>query len=39
MDQQRAIDNKRLIDKLGDLPVGLRKKILHNLKIVLDLDW
>jgi mRNA interferase MazF len=38
IDQIRAIDNKRLIKKIGDLPVDLRKKVSENIKIVLDLE-
>ncbi|MCB8994045.1 MAG: type II toxin-antitoxin system PemK/MazF family toxin [Bacteroidales bacterium] len=38
IDQIRAIDNKRLIKKIGDLPNDLRKKVVENIKIVLDLD-
>lgn len=39
IDQIRAIDNKRFINKLGDLPNSLRVKTTFNLKVVLDLDW
>ena len=38
IDQIRAIDNKRLIKKVGKLPNELIKKIKENIKIVLDLD-
>lgn len=38
IDQIRAIDNKRLIKKLGKLPVDLIDKIKENIAIVLDLD-
>ncbi len=37
IDQLRAIDNKRLIKKIGELPVELRTSVQENLKIVLDL--
>ncbi len=37
IDQVRAIDNKRLIKKLGDLPEHLKTKVKQNLKIVMDL--
>ena len=37
IDQVRAIDNKRLVKKLGDLPEHLKTKIKENLKIVMDL--
>lgn len=38
MDQIRAIDNKRLINKVGDLPADLIDKVKENVMIVLDLD-
>ena len=38
IDQIRAIDNKRLVKKTGTLPNDLIKKVIENLKIVLDLD-
>ncbi len=38
IDQIRAIDNKRLIKKIGDLPADIRKKVTENIKIVLDLE-
>ena len=38
VDQLRAIDNKRLIKKIGDLPDTLIQPTRENLKIVLDLD-
>ena len=38
MDQIRAIDNKRLLKKVGNLPVDLINKIKENLAIVIDLD-
>jgi mRNA interferase MazF len=38
IDQIRAIDNKRLIRKIGELPSDLRKKVIANIKIVLDLE-
>ena len=37
MDQVRAIDNIRLIKKIGDLPKGLQDTVKENLKIVMDL--
>ena len=37
VDQLRAIDKKRLLTKLGELPKDLRKLIQQNIKIVLDL--
>jgi mRNA interferase MazF len=38
IDQLRAIDNKRLIKKVGDLPVDLIDKIKENILITLDLE-
>jgi mRNA interferase MazF len=38
IDQIRAIDNKRLISKLGTLPVPLIELVKENTMIVLDLD-
>jgi mRNA interferase MazF len=38
IDQIRAIDNKRLVSKIGDLPKELVSKVKENIQIVLDLD-
>ena len=38
IDQIRAIDNRRLTSKLGELPRDLQLKVKDNIKIVLDLD-
>lgn len=38
IDQLRAIDNKRFIKKIGDLPMHLSDQVKRNIKIVLDLD-
>lgn len=38
IDQLRAIDNARLIKKIGKLPTEITKKVQENLKIVLDLE-
>jgi mRNA interferase MazF len=38
IDQVRAIDNKRLIKKIGELPESLATKVNENLKIILDLN-
>lgn len=38
IDQIRAIDNKRLIKKVGKLPDAIIEKIRENIAIVLDLD-
>jgi mRNA interferase MazF len=37
IDQIRAIDNKRLIKKKGNLPYDLVEKVIENIKIVLDM--
>ena len=37
IDQIRAIDNKRLIKKVGDLPNDLCDKVQENISIVLDI--
>src|SRR6478609_11144339 len=37
IDQVRAIDNKRLLQKIGEVRSNVREKIKENLKIVLDL--
>jgi mRNA interferase MazF len=38
IDQIRAIDNKRLIKKIGDIPVSLIDKVKENILIVLDIE-
>ncbi len=38
IDQLRAIDNKRLVKRLGTLPKQLIEQVKANIKIVLDLD-
>lgn len=38
IDQVRAIDNKRLVRKVGEVDRDTADKIGENLKIVLDLD-
>jgi mRNA interferase MazF len=37
-DQIRAIDNKRLIKKIGVAPTDIAEKIKENLKVLLDLE-
>ena len=37
IDQVRAIDNKRLIKKIGELPEHLSAQVRENLSIVLDI--
>jgi len=36
--QVRAIDNKRLVKKIGEVDSNVGEKIRENLKIILDLD-
>ncbi|CAN5376945.1 type II toxin-antitoxin system PemK/MazF family toxin [soil metagenome] len=38
IDQLRAIDNKRLIKRVGDVPQKFKSMIKKNLNIILDLD-
>jgi mRNA interferase MazF len=38
IDQLRAIDNRRLLRKIGNLPEELIAVVQENLRIVLDLD-
>ena len=38
IDQIRAIDNKRLTKKVGELPIDLQTKVKENITIILDLD-
>ena len=38
IDQVRAIDNKRLLKKVGEVDSHIVDKVRENLKIVLDLD-
>ena len=38
LDQIRAIDNKRLINKVGNLPKDLIESIKENIKIIIDLE-
>ena len=38
IDQIRAIDNKRLIKKVGDLPPELKQVVKENIMITLDLE-
>jgi mRNA interferase MazF len=37
VDQIRAIDNRRFVKKLGQLPAAAQTKLDENLKIILDL--
>jgi len=38
IDQLRAIDNKRLIKKIGELSKEISDRVKENIKIVLDLE-
>jgi mRNA interferase MazF len=38
IDQIRAIDNRRLTSKVGELPRDYQLKVKENIKIILDLD-
>ncbi|HEC43840.1 MAG TPA: type II toxin-antitoxin system PemK/MazF family toxin [Bacteroides sp.] len=38
IDQLRVIDNRRLVKKVGMMPVSLVDKIKENLRIVLDIE-
>ena len=38
IDQILAIDNKRLIKKVGNLPTDLIEKIKENISIIIDLE-
>jgi mRNA interferase MazF len=38
VDQVRAIDKRRLIERLGKLTTAQTRKLRENLKILLDLD-
>ena len=38
IDQIRAIDNRRLTSKVGELPKDLQQKVKENIRIILDLD-
>jgi mRNA interferase MazF len=39
IDQIRAIYNRRLTSKVGELPHDLKQKVKENIRIVLDLDF
>lgn len=38
IDQIRAIDNSRLMKKVGDLPANLAEKVRENIKVILELE-
>ncbi|QLE01920.1 type II toxin-antitoxin system PemK/MazF family toxin [Galbibacter sp. BG1] len=39
IDQIRAIDNKRLVKRIGALPNELIEKVKENIQVVLDLEY
>jgi mRNA interferase MazF len=39
IDQIRAIDNRLLTSKVGELPLELQQKVKETIRIVLDLDF
>ncbi len=38
IDQIRSIDNKRLIKKIGNLPINTIEVVKENIKIILDIE-
>jgi mRNA interferase MazF len=38
IDQIRAVDNRRLTNRVGELPRDLQLKVKENIKIILDID-
>lgn len=38
IDQLRAIDNNRLVRKVGDLPTNLIEVVKENMRIIVDLE-
>ncbi len=38
IDQLRAIDNSRLMKKVGDLPTNIAEKVRENIRIILELE-
>lgn len=38
IDQLRAIDNRRLLKKIGDIPNHIMSQVHENLRILLDID-
>ena len=38
IDQIRAIDNRRLLNKIGELTKDLQLKVKDNIKIIIDLE-
>ncbi|MBW6479726.1 MAG: type II toxin-antitoxin system PemK/MazF family toxin [Bacteroidales bacterium] len=38
IDQIRVIENRRLTEKVGELPNDIQIKVKENIKIILDLE-
>lgn len=38
IDQLRAIDNSRLMKKVGDIPANIAEKVRENIRIILELE-
>jgi mRNA interferase MazF len=38
IDQMRAIDNRRLLSKIGELTKDLQSVVKDNIRIILDLE-
>lgn len=38
IDQLRAIDNSRLMKKVGDLPANLAEMVRENIKLILEIE-
>ena len=38
IDQIRAVDNRRLIKRIGDIPIDKINKVKNNMRICLDLE-
>jgi len=39
IDQVRAIDNRRLLKKIGDLPNDLKEKVRENILVIFGLEY
>ena len=39
IDQIRAIDNRRLVKKVGDLPTDIKEKVKENILIIFGLSY
>jgi len=38
IDQIRAVDNRRLLNKIGELTKELQLRVMENIKIIIDLE-